>query len=349
LVLVGMLAAAAVTGYGQEAAVSSREVTFPGHNLKLAGTMVIPPRKPSASRLPAAVIIGEMGTTTRDGLQIGAASHPVYRDLAGSLASRGVVTLRYDRRCRGTSECRKIDAYDDYIDDLQGAIRFLSAQPEVDPKRILLIGHGEGAFIATSLLAQFENAAAGLIVVSMSGRTLGKMLRDEFQVRMTEEGRSAAEIREIQAKAERITRALFYSRPEVIKETFDPANPYDVELREVIDEAPRAVSLLVNDPLQAFAALRLPILIVQGEKDLEVTAKDAAFLEEALKRIYHPDHTLQLLAEMDHLLRVNKGQPTFASYRDDARPTDPRLLSIINEWVAARFAVANGAAKKRQM
>ncbi|MFM8395680.1 MAG: alpha/beta hydrolase [Acidobacteriota bacterium] len=348
LSLVGGLCPVGALG-GQTGTESVREVTFAGHNLKLAGTMLVPARKNSATRLPAAVIVGEMGTTTRDGLQVGSAAHLVYRDLATALARQGLVTLRYDRRCRGASECKKIEAYDDYIDDLHGAIKFLSAQPEVDPKRIVLIGHGEGGFIATSLLAQFENAAAGLVVVSMSGRTLGKMLRDEIQARMSEEGRPTAEIRENQAKAERITRALFYSRPEVIKETFDPANPYDMELREVINESPRAVSLLVNDPLQAFAALRLPILILQGGKDLEVTTKDAFFLEEALKRIYHPDHTLRTLAEMDHLLKVNKGQPTFASYKDETRPIDPELTTMIAEWVLERYGDAAGVGKKRQV
>jgi len=348
VVLAVLMTTGVVSAFGQESAGASREITFTGHNLKLAGTILVPTRKSGGGRLPAAVIVSEMGPTTRDGLQVGAATHLVYRDLANALARQGIVSLRYDRRCRGVSECQKIEAYDDYIDDLHGAVKYLSSQPEVDPKRIVLIGHGEGGFIATSLLAQFESAAAGLVVVGMSGRTLGKMLRDEMQARMTEEGRPIAEIREIQAKAERITRALFYSRPEVIKETFDPANPYDAELREVIKEAPRSVSLLVNDPLQAFAALRLPILIVQGEKDLEVTTKDAAFLEESLKRIYHPDHTLQTLPEMDHLLRVNKGQPSFASYKDDSRPTDPGLLSSVGDWILTRFAEAAGAGKKRQ-
>lgn len=346
--LMVLLMLSAIGGHvsGQGSQSSNREVIFPGHELRLAGNLLLPARRTGSTRFPAAVIIGEMGISTRDGLMVGPAAHPVYRDLAEALALRGVATLRFDLRCRGVSECRRISAYDDYIDDLQGAIRFLSAQPEIDPKRIVLIGHGEGGLIASSLLAQFENGAAGLVTLSMSGRSLGKMLRDDLQVRMSEEGRPLTEIREMQAKAERITRALFYSRPELIKDTFDPSNPHDLKLRAILDEVPRSVSLLVNDPLQTFAAVRVPILIIQGEKDLEVTNKDAAFLEESLKRTFHPDHTLKLLPEMDHLLKINKGQPSFASYSDVTRPVDPQLFSIIGDWVTARFGQVTGTPKK---
>jgi alpha-beta hydrolase superfamily lysophospholipase len=336
MVCLGMLGSG--TAFGQE----SREVSFPGHQLKLAGTLLVPKRPAGGPKQAAAVIIGEWGTTTRDGMVVGDVTHPIYREMATSLATQGVVTLRFDRRCRGASECRPVEAYDDYIDDLHGAIKFLAAQPEVDPARLVLIGHGEGAYMATSLLAQQDHVAAGLIVAAMSGRTLGKMMREEFQARMMEEGRSPAEINEIATKVERITRALFYSRSEILNEKFDPRNPYHLELEALLKEPSRTVSLLVNDPLQAFAAARVPVLILQGDKDLQVTRKDSGFLEEALKRIYHPDFTLRTFPDMDHLLLVNQGKPTFASYRQGGRPVDPQFLTTINSWISTRFGAAGG-------
>lgn len=321
----------------QELRPEGREVTFPGHQVKLAGTILAPVRKSNATRLPAALIVGEMATTTRDEIAVGTVAHPVYRDLAVSLANGGVVSLRFDRRCRGASECKAIGSYDDYIDDIHGALRFLQAQPEVDPARIVLIGHGEGGYLATSLIAQRDDLKTGLIVIGMSGRTIGKMLRDEFTGRMTEAGRPPAEINAVLRKTERITRALLYNRSELLNEKFDERDPYDSVLRGLLTEMPRTVSLMVNDPLQALIAVRNPILILQGERDLEVTLRDSGFLEESLKRTYHPDFTVKILAEMDHLLMVNREKATYASYLAPTRPTDPQLLSAINQWIASRY------------
>jgi len=323
----------------QETRPEAREVTFPGHKVRLAGTILAPVRKSNATRLPAALIVGEMATTTRDEIVVGTIAHPVYRDLAASLADGGIVSLRFDRRCRGASECKVIDSYDDYIDDIHAALRFLQAQPEVDPARIVFIGHGEGAYLATSLISQRDDLKTGLIVIGMSGRTIGKMLRDEFSGRMTEAGRPPAEINAVLRKTERITRALLYNRSELLNEKFDESDPYDSVLRGLLTEMPRTVSLMVNDPLQALIAVRTPILILQGEKDLEVTLRDSGFLEEALKRTYHPDFTVKTLPEMDHLLMVNREKATYASYRGSTRPTDPQLLSAINQWIASRYVV----------
>ncbi|NDD62705.1 MAG: alpha/beta fold hydrolase [Acidobacteria bacterium] len=317
----------------------SKEVVFSGHNLKLAGTLLLPRRQSGGEKAIGVVIVGETGPTTRNGIQVGGVEHGVYRELAESLAAQGIASLRYDRRCRGASDCRKIDSFDDYIDDLRGAVSFFAAQPGIDSKRIILIGHGEGAFLAASLISQVDDAAAGLVVTAMSGRTLGKQLRDKFQARMAEEGRSPEEIRAVTAKVERVTRPLFYNQISAVKEKFDPRDPYDAELMALLDEAPRTVSLMVNDPLQVLASGRVPVLILQGEKDLEITTKDASFLEDTLARIYHPDHTLLTLPNMDHLLRANPGKPTFASYLDASYRVDPEFLRQTGKWIRDRFGM----------
>lgn len=319
----------------------SKKVVFAGHQLKLAGTLLIPGSQPGGKKLPGVVIVGETGTTTRDGIRVGTVEHDVYRQLAESLAEQGIASLRYDRRCQGESECRKIETYDDYIDDLHGAVTYLAAHPAVDSKRIVLLGHGEGAFLATSLLAQIDDVAAGLVVAAMSGRNLGKFLRDKFQAQMSEEGRSPAEIKSASLKVERVTRPIFYNQLDLVKEKFDPQDPYDAELMGLLAEPQRAVSLMVNDPLQVLASVRVPVLILQGAKDLEMTTKDAAFLDEALKRIYHPDHTLRVYPNMDHLLRANPGRAGFGTYRDTSLVVDQQFLRQTGEWITEKFGAVN--------
>lgn len=325
----------------------SKKVIFAGHKLKLAGTLLVPGGQPKGKKLPGVVIVGETGTTTREGIRVGTVEHNVYRHLAESLAAQGIASLRYDRRCQGESECQKIETYDDYIDDLRGAVTYLAADPAVDARRIVLLGHGEGAFLATSLLAQIDDAAAGLVVVAMSGRNLGKFLRDKFQAQMSEEGRSQDEIRRVTLKVERITRPIFYNQSESVKEKFDPQDPYDAELMALLAESQRAVSLMVNDPLQILASVKVPVLILQGGKDLEMTTKDAAFLDESLRRTYHPDHTLRIYPNMDHLLRANPGRPGFATYRDTSLAVDREFLRQTCEWIIEKVGAVDRTAGRK--
>jgi uncharacterized protein len=324
----------------------SKEVVFSGHRLRLAGTLLLPGGRKAGQKVPGVVIAGENGTTTRNGIEVGTVQHNVYQALAESLAAQGVASLRYDRRCRGTSECRKIEVYDDYIDDLRGAASFLAANPAIDPKRIILLGHGEGAFLAASLIGQFDDVAAGLVVVAMPGRTIGKLTAERFRARMAEEGRSPDEIRSAVSKVERVTRPLFFNQTGAVKETFDPLDPYDVELMSLLTESQRTVALMVNDPLQVIASVRVPVLILQGEKDLEITTRDAAFLDEALTRIYHPDHTTRILPNMDHLLLANDRRPSFASYRDASRSVDPQFLHETGRWIRDKFNLDGRSGKR---
>ncbi len=335
-VLGGLLPASAVT-----AAPEARELSFNGLGVKLSGTLLLPKGEVGAKGWPVVLIVPDAGTASRDGVVVGKVAHPVYRELAEVLAATGVASFRFDRRCQGKSECRKAAVFDDYIDDLLAAVNFLAKQPGVDASRILLFGHADGGLLATSLLAQHDTAAVGLIVAGMSGRTLRRMIREEFSLRMAEEGKTPAEIESYLARIDTVMRGLASGRTEFPGEKLDPLNPYDAELIRRIGEYSVTVSLLVNDPLMAMAAVKVPVLILQGEKDLQSTTRDSVFLEEALKRIYHPDKTQITFPEMDHLLKVNKGKPSFASYADGSRPVDPQFLAAVTKWVETRYVKAS--------
>lgn len=319
----------------------SKPVRFPGHGVTLAGTLQLPPtvaKAPRAAKSPAVLLVGEEGTSTRDGSTVGKATHLVYVELAEGLAAAGIPSLRFDRRCQGQSECRQPQSFDDLIDDTYAALRFLSAQPGIDASRVLIVGHGQGGYLGLCLLSQKEEAAAGLVMINTSGRTLGKMLREEFQARMKEEGLTKAQMNPVLARSERISRQMAYGVTDFSSENLDPGNRYDAELLRRIGQHPMVVSLLVNDPLQIITAVRVPILLVQGEKDVRVTMRDVGFLEESLKRTNHPDFSVRAFPEMDHWMKVNPGPPSFASEEDAMRPFEEGLVPVLIEWSKSRIA-----------
>jgi len=333
--------ASSLSGATAQAKAESKSVRFPGQGVTLAGTLLSPSAAtnvPRVAKRPAVLLVGEEGTSTRDGYTVGKANHQVYLELAEGLAAAGIPSLRFDRRCRGESDCRQPKSFDDLIDDTHGALLFLGNQPGIDASRLLIVGHGEGGYLGICLLSQKEGAAAGLVTINTSGRTLGKMVREEFQARMKEEGYTPAQINPILARAERVTRQMAYGLTSLSSENLDPANRYDAELLRRMDQYPMVIGLLVNDPLQIITAVRVPVLLLQGEKDVRVTTRDVGFLEESLKRTNHPDFSVRTFPDMDHWLKVNPGSASFAAEEDATRPFEKGLIPVLIEWCKSRFA-----------
>lgn len=134
-------------------------ISFPSGNLTLQGTLNVCDPSPG----PAALLISGSGPIDRDSnakrLPIG-----VMGQLAAHLGANGVTSLRYDKRGVGESEgdYRSSGFYDN-VDDAAAAIEALRARPEVDADRVVVIGHSEGALIASTLAADERLAGVALL------------------------------------------------------------------------------------------------------------------------------------------------------------------------------------------
>ncbi len=342
--LFGLAVSIAAQGKDGSASTQAQGVKFDGGRVKLAGTLAMP-KIEAGRRAPAVMIIPDAGATTQDGVAFGAAQHPIYRDLAEYLAARGMIVLRYDKRCAGESECKPADSFDDFIDDARGGLNFLRGHAQVDASRIFIFGHGEGALIACSIATYDEEKLAGLVLLAMPGRTLNKIQRDQIEKQMAETGKSAEVINAFLAKYDRATRGIMAGKTEFPELKLDPKDPYESILAGLIKQHQISVSLLVNDPLQIIGVVKEPILILQGKKDVQVSVRDGQFVEEALKRAFHQDMTVLFVDDLDHLLKVNKGAATFASLEDASRPLDPAALKTIIDWLEKRSKTAKNAAR----
>jgi pimeloyl-ACP methyl ester carboxylesterase len=330
--LVAICLAAILEAQDKAASFQSQDVKFDGHNVKLAGTWLAP-KLEAGTRAPGVLIIPGEGTTVRDGIIVGKTKQPIYRELAEYLAARGMAVLRYDKRCAGESECKAAASFEDYVEDARKAMEFLSQQPQVDPSRVFLFGHSEGGYIAATVASHTELKLAGVVLAAAPGRTLNKLMHDLLQAQMAEAGRKQEEINAYLMKFDRLIKELMGGRQDFTAEKLDPKDPYDAVLLDLIKQRDVVLSLLINDPLQIVNTIRAPVLILQGKKDLQIKEKDALYLEEALKRASHTDVTLQVFENADHLLKLNKGAASFASYADASRPLDPALLAGLNEWM----------------
>lgn len=312
--------------------VTAEEVKFDGAGLKLAGTLLLPKRE-AGKRAPAVLIVAGSGPTPRDGVPAGSAMHDIYRDIAEHLAARGFAVLRFDKRCVGASECRPASPFDAYVDDARGALAYLRSRGEVDGARVAIFGHSEGGLIG-SIVAANDPTVKAVVLAAAPGRTAGKLIREQLQRRLAEAGTTADGTQAYLAKYDRVIAGLMSGKTDFSDEKIDPG---DAVLASLIKQRDFTVPLLVNDPLQIVTAIEAPVLVLQGEKDIEVSVRDAQYLAEALKRAHHADPTLHLLPNVDHLLKSNTGPATLRAYPDTSRPVDPTLLKLLSEWLQTKL------------
>ena len=262
------------------AAVSSRSVTIsrpndepakiPSNGFSLAGTFSRPAAS-DAARLPAVVLVGASGPLDRDSLTFGV---PILGQLAGALADAGYIVVRYDKRGSGQSGGRaESAALADYADDVRAAVKVLTERKDVDPKRIAVIGHGEGGLVALIAAAKDKHiAAVGLVATPGLPGTdvvLAQQQRLLNGMTLTPEERQA----KVDAQ-KRIHEAVITGKG---LEQLPP------DVRRTVDN-PEYQSLLTSDPAKLVANVRQPLLVVQGGLDTQVEPMNADRLVEIARK-----------------------------------------------------------------
>jgi pimeloyl-ACP methyl ester carboxylesterase len=248
---------------------------------KLSGTLAWPE---GTQPCTAALLVAGSGPTDRDGNNP-LLERPVdnLRQLARALAARGIGSLRYDKRGIGGSAYPGLaeDAlrFDHMVDDAVQLSRRLSQEPRA--RRVVLLGHSEGALIAT--LAAATAGAAGVVSVAGAGVRASTLLRAQIGGSLPGE---------VAAPALAVLDALEAQQP-----VADVPGGLDVLFRRSVQ--PYLMSWFRHDPAAVAAALAAPLLVVHGAADIQVTSDHARWLHDAT-----PGAQLRIVEGMDHLLAV---------------------------------------------
>jgi uncharacterized protein len=238
------------------------DVSIPANGFTLAGTLTLPTQAAGRMRQPAVILTPGARATDRDEILAGVA---MFQQIAGALADKGFMVLRYDRRGFGQSGGRVESAtLEDSADDLLAAFRWLKKRREVDERQISVLGHGEGGAVAMIAAARQGDISSLILVAAPGVRGSEMILEQQAQqlaaINATEEER-AAKI-ELQ---KRIHLAVISG---VGWESL-PAN-----LRKQADTA-WFRSLLTFDPAAVIPRVKQPVLILRGALDTEVPARYA--------------------------------------------------------------------------
>lgn len=291
----------------------------------LAGSLVMP----EAARgwnVPVALILAGSGEADRDGNNYNV---PGRSDclalLARELRSRGVASLRYDKRDSGESlaSAPTDPSFDDYVDDAEHALRELASDPRFS--EIVVVGHAEGALVGAAALARegggFKGRVRGLAALCASGMTEGEILRRELRLSI-EDG--FAELSDDE-------RAALASEAESIVASLEAGESFpdpSAELAVFFDLSAQAyyASALRYDIRAEAASIGLPLLVVAGGADLQVPAEEAEVLLEA-----RPDAAYRVIEGMSHSLKaVGDDEDTnYASFLDPSFPLGEGLVDLI--------------------
>ena len=262
------------------ASVSSRLVTMsrpndedifiPANGFSLAGTISKPAN--AAGKLPVVILISGSGLTDRDETVSGI---PIFGQIANVLADAGYMVLRYDKRGVGQSGGRtEVARLTDFADDARAAVKTMSDRKDVDRKRLALIGHSEGGWIAMMAAAKQDRVSAvGLIAtVGVTGQELNLYQVTHGLERSSRPEAERLSIIELQKKIQQaVVSGAGWERidvPEAIRRQAD---------------TPYFRSFLTLDPEKLMKDVGQPLLIVEGERDTQVPPSNADRLEALAK------------------------------------------------------------------
>lgn len=290
-------------------------LTAPGPQGALSGTLDSP-----AHGAPVVLIIPGSGPTDRDGNNPMGVTAAPYRLLAEALAERGIGTLRIDKRGMFASKAAAPDPFAvtiaDYVADTRAWVA--AAREATGRECIWLAGHSEGGVVALAT-AQDAEGLCGVILLAAPGRPLATLLREQLRANPA----NAVLLDEALAAIDKL-------------EAGEPVDTQGMNPALMPLFGPRVqpfvIDLMRYDPPALAATLEVPLLIIQGGKDLQVSLADAEMLHAAA-----PDAGYEILPDMNHVLKDVEGttpQANLAAYGDASLPVSRLLVDAIAAFVA---------------
>jgi uncharacterized protein len=296
--------------------------TIPASGFNLGATITRPGGAPGA-RVPAVILLGGSGASDRDGLALGI---PTLGQLAGALADAGFLAVRYDKRGYGQSGGRAESAtLTDYAEDARSVFTWLRNRRDVDPDRIAVLGHSEGAWIAL-LTATRERRLAAVVSIAAPSVTGAELVLE--QQRYVLDQTNAPDREAKTALQQKINAAVISGRGwEGI--------PDDVRKQA---DTPWFQSLLTFDPARVVRNVRQPLLFVHGELDRQVPVEHVTRLSElARKDGRSPAIEVVTVRGVNHLLApATTGHTSeYATLPD--RNVSKDVSTAITSWLEKTF------------
>ncbi|MGD0773314.1 MAG: alpha/beta fold hydrolase [Candidatus Solibacter sp.] len=294
--------------YSQPASFKEREVTVGDGEWKLPGTLTVPV---GAGPFPAVVLVHGSGPNDRDETVGGS---KVFKDLAEGLATRGIVVLRYEKR---TSQYRariaamaKFTVQEETVEDAVKALALVRSQAEVNGQRVFVIGHSLGGYVAPRIAGQ-DGKLAGMVLMAGNVRPMEDLLLEQMNY-MGIQGDQLDRVKDLQAKVKKL-------------EPGDEDSP-------ALGGIPISYWLDLKDynPAAEAKKLTIPMLILQGGRDYQVTMTDFALWKAAVGSA--KGVVMKSYPALNHLFVAGEGKSMPAEYNKPGHVA-PAVIEDIAKFV----------------
>lgn len=299
------------------------ECTIGEGQWKLPATLTMPK---GDGPFPAVVLVHGSGPQDRDET-IG--PNKPFKDLAWGLASKGIAVLRYEKRTKQyptqiASSLASFTVNQETVEDALAGVAFLKQTKGVDPDKVYVLGHSLGASMAPRIAVMSNNSAstkaAGLVMMAPYARNPADLVVEQTEYLASLDGqiddREAAELQKVRAAVAKIREGK-------------------LQPGEVVLGGPKSYwdDLVCYDPVTTAKALKVPLLLLQGERDYQVTMKDFGLWKDALG--VASSATLKSLPGLNHLFMPGEGKPSPEEYNKQAS-VDGAVVDTIAAWLKGR-------------
>lgn len=315
-------------------------VSFGHGEVQLAGTLSLPP---GDGPFPALMLFSGSGLQDRDCTIFG---HKPFLLLADRLSRAGFAVLRADDRGVGGSKGDLSQVTTEaFVEDARSGIRFLAGRPEIDARRIGMYGHSEGAAVAAGVAARGE--LAFVILAAGPGVNGSELILEQLKRLSLAGGVPAAQVDVLVAQTREMHRVamaagsdqeaqdkivelgLAQLRQQKGEAAISAADREALQQQALQVASPWFRSLLVFDPAANLEKIKVPVLVLQGELDLQVAAdQNLPKIEAALARAGNRDVAVKRLTGLNHLLQPAK-TGLVAEYGEIETTIDESALTAI--------------------
>lgn len=291
---------------------------------RLPATLTLPRLKEEGRRVPCVVLVHGSGPNDRDET-IG--PNKPFRDLAWLLAYRGIATLRYDKRTKVYgADCvpqgRRLDMDVETVDDALSAVRLAAGLPQVAADSVFVLGHSQGGMMAPRI-ARRSPQVAGIIIVAGPARPFEDLLveQSEYLASLTTPSeQTRAQLDELKRQVANVKRLGTPAFSDTIALPLGLLKGYWEFLR-------------AYRPVEVAASLDYPLLVLQGERDYQVTMQDYGLWLMGL--LARPKAQLKSYPALNHLLQEGKGKSTPLEY-NEARPVPSYVADDVVGFIRGR-------------
>jgi alpha-beta hydrolase superfamily lysophospholipase len=328
---------------------TSEDVTFTNDkfNIKLAGTLTIPSGK---EPFKAVIMITGSGAQNRNEELMG---HKPFLVIADYLSRNGIAVLRYDDRGVGGSKGNSSEATsEDLATDAEAAFNYLKNDPKINQKKIGFIGHSEGGLIAP-IVASSHNDVGFIISLAGPGVTGQQIIIRQSQDISRLSGVKENEIKETTEINKKLYAVLRKEKDNkkaevkilaLYKEILEKKKTSKEDLEKAVNRLKMTFGantytwfryFIMTDPSIFWKKVECPVLALNGEKDLQVSAKEnLPAIEKAVRSAGNKSIKTVKLPELNHLFQHCKtGLP--AEYSSIEETFSPDALKIMADWILA--------------